>query len=207
MSYGATLAGIAFANMLGIISPGPAFLLVSRTAAARSRSAGLATGLGVAMAAILWAAAATFGVAMVMTRFAMIYGAIQLAGAVYLIWLGLAAWLHQPAGTHSGPSPPQSRASAAALTGFGLSLTNPKIVIFFSSIFVALIPAVAPLWVRFAALGIVAAEEVLWAVAVAYLFSRPGIQAGYRRFARRIEQVMGAVFIALGARIAALARL
>ena len=53
MSYGATLASIAFANMLGVISPGPAFLLVSRTAAARSRSAGLATGLGVAMAATL----------------------------------------------------------------------------------------------------------------------------------------------------------
>jgi hypothetical protein len=42
VSYGATLAGIAFANMLGILSPGPAFLLVSRTAAARSRAAGLA---------------------------------------------------------------------------------------------------------------------------------------------------------------------
>jgi threonine/homoserine/homoserine lactone efflux protein len=43
-------------------------------------------------------------------------------------------------------------------------------------------------------------------VGVACLFSQPSIQAGYRRFARRIEQVMGAVFIALGARIAALAR-
>jgi threonine efflux protein len=206
VSYGATLAGIAFANMLGILSPGPAFLLVSRTAAARSRSAGLATGLGVAMAATLWAAAATFGVAFVMTRLAAVYGAIQLAGAVYLIWLGLSAWLHQPAETAAGSTSPSSRRGSAILTGFGLSLTNPKIVVFFSSIFVALIPAEAPLWVRLAALGIVAGQETLWAVAVACLFSQPSIQAGYRRFARRIEQVMGAVFIALGARIAALAR-
>lgn len=206
MSYGATLAGIAFANMLGILSPGPAFLLVSRTAAARSRSAGLATGLGVAMAATLWAAAAAFGVAVAMTRFAAVYGVIQLAGAVYLIWLGLSAWLHQPAETPASSAPPPSRTGSAILTGFGLSLTNPKIVVFFSSIFVALIPAAAPLSVRVAALGIVAAQETLWAVAVACLFSQPSIQAGYRRFARRIEQVMGAVFIALGARIAALAR-
>ena len=207
LSYGATLTAIAVVNLLGIISPGPAFLLVSRTAAARSRAAGLATGLGVAMAATLWAAAAAFGVAVVMTRFAIVYGAIQLAGAIYLIWLGLAAWLHQPAETPASSHPPPTRRSSAVLTGFGLSLTNPKIVVFFSSIFVALIPAAAPFWVRLAALGIVAVQETLWAVAVACLFSRPAIQAGYRRFARRIEQVMGAVFIALGARIAALARI
>lgn len=208
MSYGITLAGIAVANMLGAITPGPGFLLVSRAAAGRSRRAGLATGCGLAMAATLWASAACFGVAVVMRRFTVVYGMIQLAGAVYLIWLGLSAWRH--AGTAEAASAAPAAPAGmwrAMLTGFSLSLTNPKIVVFFSSIFAALIPAAAPAWVRLAALGIVAAQETLWAVLVACLFSRPRIQAGYRRAARGIEQVMGAVFIAFGARIAALARL
>lgn len=42
------------------------------------------------MAAALCSAAA-FGVAVVMACFALVYGVTQLAGAVYLIWLGLSA--------------------------------------------------------------------------------------------------------------------
>lgn len=203
MSYGATLAGIAIANMLGISSPGPGFLLVTRAAAGRSRAAALATGFGPAMAATLWAAAAAFGIAVIITRFAAVYGVIQLMGAVYLIWLGLSAW------PHAGPADAQTvpRRRNAALMGFTLSLTNPKIVVFCSGIVVALIPAEAPLWVRLAALGIVAVQESACVVLVACLFSRPSVQSAYRRAARGIERVTGTVFIAFGARIAALGRI
>jgi len=207
MSYTLTLAGVAAANMLACLSPGPAFLLVSRAAAGRSRAVGLATGLGVALAATIWAAAAAFGVAAIMTRFATLYGMIQLAGAVYLIWLGLAAWLRPNGAEASLPTPAPRRRHRAVLTGLSLGLTNPKIVVFYSSIFVALIPVQAPLLLRAAALAVVAADEVFWAVLVACAFSTPRVQAGYRRVGQGIERVAGAVFIAFGARIAALARL
>jgi threonine efflux protein len=207
MSYALTLAGVAAANMLACLSPGPAFLLVSRAAAGHSRAVGLATALGVALAATIWAAAACFGVAAVMTRFTTLYGLIQIAGAVYLIWLGLAAWLHPDGAEANLPAPAEPRHRRAVLTGLSLGLTNPKIAIFFSSIFVALIPAHAPLSLRFAALLVVAADEVLWAALVAYLFSTMRVQAAYRRARHGIERVAGAVFIAFEARIAALARL
>ncbi len=207
MPYAFTLAGIAAANMLACLSPGPAFLLVSRAAAGHSRTIGLATGLGVALAATLWAAAAAFGIAAIMTRFTTLYGLFQLAGAVYLIWLGLAAWRH-PDGTEATmPVDALERRHRAALTGLSLGLTNPKIVVFYSSIFVALIPAHAPLPLRIGALAVVAADEVVWAVLIACIFSTPRVQSFYRRVRHGIERVAGAVFIALGARIAALARL
>jgi len=116
MSYGATLSGIAPANVLGIISPGPGSLLVSRAAAGGSRRIGLATGFGLAMAATLWAAAAAFGVAVVMTRFAVLYGVIQMAGAVYLIWLGLSPWRHT--GNAAAQDAPDVRPGHPMLTGF-----------------------------------------------------------------------------------------
>ncbi|HUC18137.1 MAG TPA: LysE family transporter [Acetobacteraceae bacterium] len=207
MSYAFTLAGIAAANMLACLSPGPAFLLISRAAAGRSRTIGLATGLGIALAATLWAAAASFGVAAIMTRLATLYGLIQLAGAVYLIWLGLAAWLHPDSGEASLPARGLESRSRAFLVGLSLGLTNPKIVIFFSSIFVALIPAHAPLSLRLAALAVVAADEVVYAGLVACLFSTPRVRALYQRLRHGLERVAGALFIAIGARIAALARL
>src|SRR5512139_1614229 len=96
-SYLWPLAGLALANLLGIISPGPAFLMVSRAAAGRSLGVGVALGAGVAIAATIWAAAACFGIALLMTQFASVYGIIQLAGGAYLIFIGISAWRHSRA--------------------------------------------------------------------------------------------------------------
>lgn len=210
MSYTLALAAVSAADALAVISPGPAFLLVSRTAASRSRAVGLATGGGVAAAIILWATAATFGVAALMARFATVYGAIQLAGGAYLIWLGLSAWREatlgaEPARDTGGTAPPTSL-RRAVLVGVSLTLANPKVVVFFSSIFVALIPAHAPLWVRGAAIGIVAIQEITWYVLVACLFSHARVRLAYQRMRFVLDRAIGTVFVALGARIVALAR-
>lgn len=209
MSYTLTLAAIALADALAIVSPGPAFLLVSRTAASRPRAVGVATGVGVAAAIILWALAATFGVAALMTRFATLFGAIQLAGGAYLIWLGLAAWRDaapkaEPDAEAGAAAP--ARLSRAVLTGFSLTLGNPKVVLFFSSIFVTLLPAHAPFWVRLAAVGIVAMQETCWYILVACAFSHARMRAGYARIRSVLDRAIGAIFVALGARIVALAQ-
>ncbi len=213
MSYAATLAAISLADLLAIVSPGPAFLLVSRTAAGRSRPTGMATGLGVGAAITLWATAATFGVAAVMARFAAFYGLLQLAGGAYLIWLGLSAW--HDAGRGGAPPPGEvarparaggPRRHRAMLTGFLLTLGNPKVVVFFSSIFVTLLPAQAPLWLRIAAIGIIAVQECTWYVLLAAAFAQACMQAGYARLRGGIDRVVGTALIAAGARIVALAR-
>lgn len=198
-----TLAEISLAQGLAMVSPGPAFLLVSRTAASRPRPTAFATAMGVATAAGLWAIGATAGVAGLLARFPVLYGAIQLVGAVYLIALGLAAWRDSPA--EAPVAMPDLAGGQAFRRGLWLSLSNPKIVFFYGGIFVTLLPAQAPVWLNLAALALVLAQEFVWYTAVATVFSRRRVQAMYGRLQHRIERVMGAVFIALGARIAALA--
>lgn len=213
-SYLLPLAGLALANALGIISPGPAFIMVSRAAAGRSLRTAVGLGAGVAIAATLWAAAACFGIALLMTQFASVYGAIQLAGGLYLIWLGIGAW--RSAKAENAPPADVARADTcetrdgvgrAAMVGAWLSLGNPKIVVFFSSIFVALLPPHAPLWVRLAAIAIVGAQELAWYTTVAFVFSRPRVQAVYARARGVIERTLGAVLIGLGARIVTAVRI
>ena len=212
MSYALPLAALAFANLLGIISPGPAFLMVSRAAAGRSLSVGVGLGAGVAIAATFWAAAACFGIALLMTQFATLYGVIQLAGGAYLIWIGVNAWRHSRK-AEAAPSATADQATArdgvgrAILVGAWLSLGNPKIVIFFTSIFVALLPHDAPLWVRLAAVAIVGAQEITWYTIVAFVFSRPRVQAAYARARIWIERALGTVLIGLGTRIIVSVRL
>jgi threonine/homoserine/homoserine lactone efflux protein len=220
ISYLLPLAGLALANALGIISPGPAFIMVSRAAAGRSLGTAVGLGAGVAIAATLWAAAACFGIAILMTQFAPVYGAIQLAGGAYLIWLGIGAWrsakaertdrvarVHRDAPDNDAHSGGRDGIGRAVMVGAWLSLGNPKIVIFFSSIFVALLPPDAPLWVRLTAIAIVGAQELAWYTTVAFVFSRPRVQAAYARARGVIERALGTVLIALGARIIAAVRL
>jgi threonine efflux protein len=209
MTYALALAGLAFANMLGIISPGPAFLMVSRAAAGRDLATAVGLAAGVAVAASSWAAMACFGIALLIAEFRPVYNAIEIAGGAYLIWLGIDAW------RHSGASADAQAAAVAAAprrsghggiaravaTGAMLSLGNPKIVIFFSSIFVALLPADAPLWLRLTVVAIVAVQEIAWYTTVAFVFSRPSVQAAYRRASTCIERALGTVLVGLGTRI------
>lgn len=202
-SYALPLAALALANFVGIVSPGPAFLLVSRAAAGRNRRTGFGLSLGVAVAATTWAAAACFGIALVMAKFASIYEAIQVAGGLYLIWLGIGAWRTQTPKIEDNVAPTHSSFLRAVATGAALNLGNPKIVIFFTSIFVALLPAHAPLWLRLAAIVIVGIQEATWYSLVAVLFSHPRVQRAYRRAGIWIERVVGTLLVGIGFRIIA----
>lgn len=218
-SYLLPLAGLALANALGIISPGPAFIMVSRAAAGRSLRTAVGLGAGVAIAATMWAAAACFGIALLMTQFTPVYGAIQLAGGAYLIWLGIGAWRSAKAESKATPIAPAGEGAPvsemrardgigrAVMVGAWLSLGNLKIIVFFSSIFVALLPPHAPLWVRLTAIAIVGAQEIAWYTTVAFVFSRPRVRAAYARARGVIERALGTVLIALGARIIATVRI
>lgn len=202
-SYVLPLAALAFANFIGMVSPGPAFLLVSRAAAGRSRTTGFGLSLGVAIAATVWATAACFGIALVMAKFATLYNAIQIAGGLYLIWLGIGAWRAPPPEFEASGGSGRGGFLRAIATGAALNLGNPKIVIFFTSIFVALLPAHTPLWLRVAAIVIVGIQEAAWYSLVAVLFSRPRIQRAYRRAGAWIERTVGTLLIGLGFRIVA----
>jgi len=207
MTYALVLAGLAFANMLGMISPGPAFLMVSRAAAGRDLKTAVGLATGVAMAAASWAAMACFGIALMIAAYRPVYEAIELAGGVYLVWLGVSAWRHGGDAPAAAAATPRASArggiARAVVTGALLSLGNPKIVIFFSSIFVALLPVDAPLWLRFAVVGIVIVQELTWYTTVAFVFSRPSMQAVYRRASIWIERGLGTALIGLGTKIIA----
>src|SRR5689334_20096078 len=94
MPYLLPLAAIAAAHLLAAISPGPAFVHVTRAAAGQSRQAGLCAALGVAAGAMMWAAALLLGLDIVLKQLPFLYTALQVAGGLYLVWLGVQAWRH-----------------------------------------------------------------------------------------------------------------
>lgn len=204
MTYISLLAGIASVFLLACVSPGPSFVVISSTAIAVSQRAGMLIGLGVAAATLTWAAAVMLGLGILLAQAAWLYNAIKLAGVAYLIYLGLRLILaagRERASMDMRPAPPMT-AMRYVGKGYLVAVSNPTAAIFFGSIFSAMLPPAAPIWVYATAVGLVTAVSGIWHCGIAVVFSVQSIQAAYRRMKRRIDALAGTILVLLGLRLA-----
>jgi threonine/homoserine/homoserine lactone efflux protein len=202
MEFAVPLLGIWLANLLATISPGPSFVMVARTAAEKSRRAGVAASLGMALGACLWAAAAMFGLAVLFAELAWLYRAVQVLGSLYLIYLAVTIWrgAREPLRLDSGGVAADAPGRAFVL-GLMVQLSNPKVAVFFGSIYVALLPQHAPAWVWALALVLVLINESAWYSAVALMFSQDRARRAYGRAKLWLDRAMAGFLGAIGAKL------
>jgi threonine/homoserine/homoserine lactone efflux protein len=203
MDYGLILVGLAVVHLLAAVSPGPSFVLVVQTAATAGRRAGLLAAFAMMVGALLWATAALFGLQALFAHFEWLYVAFRIAGALYLIYLAVMLWRHARDPLPEIPVGSARRASGwqGFLRALLLQLSNPKIMVFFGSIFLSLLPQGMPTWMDAAVLTIVGFNEFTWFALLALLFSSGGARAFYRRIKVSLDRVMGGVLGMLGLRL------
>ncbi len=203
MTHLPQLLTLAAVMLLACMSPGPDFVAVT-SHALRDRRAGLGVATGVALACLLWATLAIFGLGLLLTRVAWAYEVIRIVGALYLVKLGIGMLLAARRGAPAGAEIPTAAAGgrSSLLRGLLVGLTNPKSAAFFGSLFVTVLPLDAPLWVQVATPLIVFAVALSWFATVAFVFSVERVRSGYVSIRRPIDALMGAVLVALGARLA-----
>ncbi len=204
MDYAIALAGLAVVHLLAVASPGPSTVLVIQTAAVSGRRAGLLAAFAMMLGALVWAAAALYGLQVLFARFDGLYVAFRIAGALYLLYLAYMLI------RHAGAPLPEADASmvrAGAWQGFLkallLQLSNPKVMVFMGSIFISLLPAQPPAWMDATVLAIVAINEFTWFALLALLFSGGAARAFYRRTKLWLDRLMGVVLGLLGVRLLA----
>jgi len=197
------LAGVLAIWLLAVVSPGPAFLVLSQLAAGRSRAAALGAALGIAVGAAIFASLTLWGLAVVVTQIAWLGTALRICGAVYLVYLGLS--LFNAASPADAAEARPARANEDALAGFrtGLltALTNPKAIAFFLSLFAVAVPPTLSLAGKLVLLGAGFGIELGWYVLVALVLSTERQRALYARARKGIERVLGAALVLLGVRL------
>ena len=207
MDYALALLGLAVVHLLAVASPGPSTVLVIQTAAVSGRRAGLLAAFAMMLGALVWAAAALYGLQVLFARFDWLYVAFRVAGALYLLYLAFMLIRHAGAPLpEADPSVAQSSAvRAGAWQGFLkallLQLSNPKVMVFMGSIFISLLPAQPPAWMDATVLAIVAINEFTWFALLALLFSGGAARAFYRRTKLWLDRLMGGVLGLLGVRL------
>lgn len=195
--------------LLAVITPGPDFLIVVQNATSRSRRHGFMAAVGVTTAILFWATGSMLGLAVLLTRLSWLYEIVRLAGAAYLIYLGIRTlWSSRRKVIESadrpvleGPPAPASLSRAWRM-GFLTNAANPKAAAFFGSLLGALMPAHAAAGLQVMVIASIVVIAMTWYAVVATMFGMPPVTRVYRRIRRWIDRVMATVLILLGGRLA-----
>jgi threonine/homoserine/homoserine lactone efflux protein len=192
-------------SALVIVVPGQDTALTIRNSLLGSRREGVATAAGVTAGLTAWTLATAFGVGAVLARSEPAFEALRLAGAAYLVWLGLRTLLALRSEPRSSQvrvfEPPERlRSRTAFRQGLLSNLGNPKILAFFTS----LLPQFSASSAGLLAHGLLfCALTFAWLASYALAVSRARRFLDRTRDRRAIDAVTGVVLVAFGLRLAA----
>jgi threonine/homoserine/homoserine lactone efflux protein len=182
-----------------IVTPGQDTALTIRNTLFGGRRSGVLTAAGVAAGQAFWTLAASLGLAAILRASEPAFLAVRLAGAAYLILLGLQTLRGS---RHAREQSPGVR--GAFRQGLLSNLGNPKMAVFFTS----LLPQFGGTsFSTLLLLGLVFCSMTLtWLTCYAFAVARAGDFLRRTRARRVLDTVTGAVLVAFGIRVAAEAR-
>ena len=204
-AYVAEFLGLMAVFSVIIVAPGADFALVIRQCIVHGRRTALITSVGIGMSLLFHISYTILGIGLIVSKSLLLFSALKWAGAAYLIWLGIQSW--RDSGYRMGSediSKETSKLSAprAFAMGFITNALNPKPVLFFLSLFSALVSPHTPAVVQFSyGLGM-ATALIVWFVGVSYFFASRPVRRKFLTYGRAFNRITGALFIGLGMRLA-----
>jgi len=198
-----TLLAFSAAALVLLMLPGPAVMYIVTRSASQGRRAGLVSVAGIHTGTLVHIAAAMVGLSAVLAASASAFTIVKLAGAGYLIWLGIQSIRAYRRG--AGPMPTAEVEGRSLrrvyLDGVVLNILNPKTAIFFLSFVPQFVDpnasnaalTIAVLGGLFVAIGLV--TDGAYALAGGWLGTRLNASSGA---GRRKDLVAGGTYIGLG---------
>lgn len=194
-------------SVLVTVIPGADMALVTRQVLMRGRRTAQATIFGNLSGLVVHALALAVGLSALLVASATAYTAVKLAGAAYLVYLGIQSIRQARAGSPPGDAGEESRdgdrRGNAYLQGLISTVLNPKPALFFLSFlpqFIDRQDAVAPQVALLAAVHILAG--FVWLTFYAWFVSRMHAVMTRPRAKVAFARVTGVVLIGLGLRVA-----
>ncbi|MCI2956993.1 LysE family translocator [Agromyces atrinae] len=194
------LIGFIVASAVLVVMPGPSVLFVIGRTLALGRTGGLLSVLGNALGMLPLVAAVALGVGALVAQSVVIFTIVKIAGALYLVWLGVQAIRHRRDAAATSDVAPRSSWRLLA-EGFVVGVTNPKTIAFFVAVlpqFVSFPAGAIPL--QLAELGVVFIVLAL-AFDSVWVFAAGAARSWFGRSPKRMEHLSaagGVMMIGLG---------
>jgi threonine/homoserine/homoserine lactone efflux protein len=194
------LALFAAAALALLVVPGPAVIYIVTRSIHQGRRAGLVSVLGIHLGTLVHIAAATAGLSALLVSSSTAFTVVKLAGAAYLIGLGLWTLLSQRADSEIVLGG-ERRLRRVFAQGVVVNVLNPKTALFFLAFLPQFVDRdrghatlqIALLGVTFGLLGMV--TDSIWAVGAG---TAGDVLRRSRHFARAQRYISGTVFVGLG---------
>jgi threonine/homoserine/homoserine lactone efflux protein len=205
-------AVFSFAVVAGLLTlvPGMDTALVLRSSISRSRRFAFATAIGISTGAMIWGVAAAVGVSALLAASGTAYRLLTIAGAAYMIWLGLSLlWKSLRHG--KAAATPAAKVLVAGrselftgwLTGTGTNLLNPKVGVFYIATIPQFIPAgESPLLVGVLLAGVHCVLTMAWFTLLIFGTGYASRWLKGARSIRIIDSITGTVLVGFGLKLA-----
>ncbi len=200
--FGVFLASCILLNL----TPGPDTLYILGRTIAQGRAAGVASALGISAGCLVHTFAAALGLSALLAASAMAFTAVKLAGAIYLIYLGARMLLSRQTAAAAPAEFSPATFLAIFRQGMLTNILNPKVALFFIAFLPQFIATEAPSKpAAFIALGLsFVTTGTLWCLCLAWFGAILGDRLRTSTSAAAwLNRAAGALFVALGVRLAA----
>lgn len=192
------LLSICALHFIAQLTPGPDVLLIAKSAVSTSKRNTLMTILGITAGVAVWVVLTLLGFTLLIQQWPWIQQLIMLLGGLFLAKMGYAmfkggcAALKQEISLDvQGQTPPQNY----FLNGLLTNLSNPKIVIYFSSVFSLALSSSANPDLKLQLAIIIPIQTFLVFSLLMWILSRARIKARYQQLSAYIDLLSGLLFM------------
>jgi len=182
------------------VTPGPAVMYIVTRSITQGRTAGVVSCLGITLGGFVHVLAAALGVSAALATSVLAFTIVKYAGALYLVWLGVRAFMKKPEAANVEPAAPRSLVRIFR-DGVVVNILNPKTALFFLAFIPQFVtPSSGDIPLQCAFLGgvfvlIAFCTDVTWSLVA----SGAGTWLrGHPRFVASERYVAGSVYLTLG---------
>ena len=191
---------ICLLHFVAQLSPGPDILLIAKSAASTTRQNALKIIAGISAGIVVWVVLTLAGFTVLIGQFPWIQQALMLLGGMFLAKMG---WAMLKGGVHSFKNRHQTdedtngqvQAKNYFMLGLWTNLSNPKTLIYFSSVFSLALSSSASDYLKAQLAVIIPLQTFITFTLLMLLISQPKIKILYQRSGSYIDMISGGLFL------------
>ncbi|MEI7511542.1 MAG: LysE family transporter [Candidatus Peregrinibacteria bacterium] len=198
------IATVTVIHFLGLISPGPDLIMAVKNSVSYSRKIGVFTAIGFGLGISVHIFYCLAGLALLISQSIVIFNIIKLLGAAYLMYIGFQAFFSKSTlvDVHAKQVKNAITPFQAVKMGFLTNLLNPKVTLFFLSLFTLVLSPNTPTPILVITSVIMILNTVLWFSFMAVLFTQEKVKSAFNKSYGIFNKILGGMLMALGTRVA-----
>ena len=190
---------LALICFLGATSPGPSLAVVLAISGLRGREGGYAAAIDHGLGVFFYAAIAAASLSYILKQHASIFQALQIAGALMLVWIGgrLIIAVRRAAGDQP-PAVPRLTLSKSFNQGLAIAVFNPKIAAFFASLFSQYLAEDQSIMLHLAMASLAGGIDMVVYLIIVLLATTQRVARIFKKFAELNDLLLGCALLGFG---------